>query len=107
VLFLTSWGADLTGDQGLALFFLASGLLPPDGLSDAGGIYDMSGIAGVAQESFCSNAGCYGPTEGNARVSTEGTVFALVTPEPSTALLLAAPLAMLGLARFLARGRRA
>jgi len=103
VLFLTSGAADQTGDQAIAFFFLAGGLYPPSGLSDAGGSYDVSNTtAGLVNESFCNDAGCDNPT-GADRVSIAGTVF---TPEPSTALLLIAPLAMLGVGRFLKRGRR-
>jgi hypothetical protein len=102
VLFLTSGAADQTGAQALALFFLAAGPIPPNGLSDAGGSYDVGNTtAGVVNESFCNDAGCDNPT-GADRVSVAGTVF---TPEPSTALLLAAPLALLGLARFSMRRR--
>lgn len=104
VLFLTSTAADQTGLQGIAFFFLAPGPVPPSGLSDAGGTYDVSTTtAGAVQESFCSDAGCDSPS-GNARVSTAGTV---ATPEPATALLVTAPLALLGLARFSRRRRRA
>jgi hypothetical protein len=103
VLFLTSGATDQTGAQAIAFFFLAAGLLPPNGLSDAGGSYDLSGIAGIVQESFCNDSGCDAPT-GDSRVSIAGTVS---TPEPSTALLLAAPLVMLGVARFSKRGRGA
>jgi hypothetical protein len=106
VMFLTSGAADQTGDQAIAFFFLAPGPVPPSGLSDAGGTYDVSNTtAGVVQESFCIDAACDNPT-GNSRVSVEGTVSS-TSPEPSTALLLAAPLAMLGLVRFAKRGRRA
>jgi hypothetical protein len=103
-LFLTSGAADQTGAQAIALFFLASGLFPPNGLSDAGGSFDVSGTtAGIAQESFCNNAACADPS-GADRIGTAGTVS---TPEPSTVLLLIAPLALLGLARFSKRGRAA
>jgi hypothetical protein len=103
VLFLTSAATNQTGLPGIAFFFLAPGLYPPNGLSDAGGSYDLSGIAGIVQESFCNDAGCDAPT-GDSRLSVAGTVS---TPEPSTALLLAAPLVMLGLARFLILRRSA
>jgi hypothetical protein len=102
VLFLTSGAADQTGEQAIAFFFLASGPIPPNGLSDAGGSYDVSNTtAGQVDESFCNDAGCDKPT-GASRLSVAGTVS---TPEPSTALLLAAPLALLGLARFSMRRR--
>lgn len=94
VLFLTSGAADQTGAQAIAFFFLAPGPTPPSGLSDAGGSFDLSGAAGIVQESFCNNAACADPT-GNSRYSTAGTV---ATPEPATSLLLSAPLALLGLA---------
>jgi hypothetical protein len=103
VLFLTSAALNQTGNQAIAFFFLAPGVLPPNGLSDAGGSYDLSGVAGIVQESFCNDAGCDAPVD-NSRVSTAGSVS---TPEPSTALLLAAPLVMLGLARFLILRRSA
>jgi len=103
-LFLTSGATNQTGAQGLALFYLPAGLLPPNGLSDLGGSFDMSNTTGgVANESFCNDATCDQPT-GASRVSVSGTV---ATPEPSTALLLAASLTILGLARFASRRRRA
>jgi hypothetical protein len=102
VLFLTSAAADQTGAQAIAFFFLAAGPIPPSGLSDAGGSYDVGNTTGgLVNESFCNDAGCDQPT-GASRLSVAGTVS---TPEPSTALLLAAPLALLGLARFSMRRR--
>jgi hypothetical protein len=104
VMFLTSGATDQTGAQAIAFFFLAPGPIPPNGLSDAGGSYDVSNTtAGAVQESFCSDAGCDSPT-GSSRVSIAGAVS---TPEPSTVLLLTASLAMLGLAHFSNCRRRA
>jgi hypothetical protein len=101
VLFLTSTAANQTGLQAIAFFFTGVASVPPAGLSDSGGTFDVSNSSlnvGAVQEASCLDASCGSPTPPE-RGSVAGTVSS--TPEPSSALLLAgAALAWLGLARF-------
>ena len=46
-LFLTSGAADQTGAQAIAFFYLAGGIFPPNGLSDAGGSFDVGNTIAV------------------------------------------------------------
>lgn len=88
VLFLASNATNQSGDQALAFFFTGLGDFPPQGLTDAGGIIDISsssGSVGAVREANCANAACTLPA-GTVRYSTAGTVSA--TPEPATWLLL-------------------
>jgi hypothetical protein len=99
VLFLASNAADPTGDPALALFFTGVGGLPPQGLTDAGGVIDIgnsSGSVGVVSEADCINAACTSPT-GQQRFSTAGTVSPV--PEPAAWLLLAAGFGMIVVSR--------
>jgi len=81
VLFLTSNAANQTGLPALALFFTAPGPLPPAGLSDAGGVIDLSNNgAGVGQEANCADAACSMPAA-PARITTAGS---LIVPNPGT-----------------------
>ena len=98
ILFLSSNAADQTGVPGFALYFTAvSG--PPMGLTDAGGTIDVSNsIAGAGFEADCSDATCSAGVP-PIRATVAGTVSATATPEPSSALLLAAALTGLNLVR--------
>jgi hypothetical protein len=95
VLFLASNTANQSGAPALAFFFTGISGLPPQGLTDAGGIVDIStssGSAGSVQEANCADAACSSPSS-PARFSTAGTVSA--TPEPATWLLLTAGFAVM------------
>ena len=76
VLLLASTAANQTGLPGFSLFFLASGIFPPAGLSDAGGTFDISnGAAGSGQEGLCLDAVCTSPDfESPNRATNSGTV---------------------------------
>jgi hypothetical protein len=90
VLFLSSNAANQIGDPALAFFFTGVGVFPPEGLSDAGGVIDISnasGSVGTVLEAACNNAACSVPS-GVTRLSTAGTVSAV--PEPAGWLLLLA-----------------
>ena len=83
VQFLTSNAANQMGLPALAVFFLAPGPLPPSGLSDAGGTFDISNtIAGVAVEAACADGACSTPAS-TQRDSNAGVVTSAV-PEPAT-----------------------
>jgi hypothetical protein len=106
VLFLTSNASDQTGLEGLAFFFTAVGVMPPGGLTDAGGTFDISNSSinvGLVTEGTCSDAACSGPTD-TVIYSESGDVMA--TPEPPTALLLGTSLVALFLFRLRAIYRR-
>lgn len=99
VLLLTSVAVDQTGLPAIAFFFTGVGGFPPAGLTDAGGTFDVSASSdsvGAVEEGLCNDAVCTGPS-GPTVVSTSGVVG---TPEPSSALLLGASLAGLGLLRL-------
>jgi PEP-CTERM motif len=104
-LLLTSNAADQTGLPAIALFFTGVGAVPPAGLTDAGGIIDISNTSlsvGAAQEAACSNAACSAPAP-PGRFTNAGDV---ATPEPSTFGLLAAGFAVIAaFARRAARHR--
>ncbi len=103
-LFLTSNASNQIGLLGIDFFFTALGVKPPAGLTDAGGTIDVSNSSlsvGAVIEGLCSNPAC--SPLGSQEFSTAGLVS---SPEPSSALLLGASLAVLGLARFY-RSRRA
>jgi hypothetical protein len=98
VLFLTSNSADQSGLQALAMLFTGVDEqgLPPAGLTDAGGIIDMSNSSsdvGAVLEATCFGSGCFAPMP-PASISVSGTVESV--PEPSSTLLLGASLAWLG-----------
>jgi hypothetical protein len=103
VLFLTSTAADQTGLPAIAFFFAGAGVVPPGGLTDAGGVMDVSGSSssvGVIQEALCNNAGCASPAA-PSRVGNAGSVVGVAAvPEPSSALYLTGALALLGFARL-------
>ena len=102
VLFLTSSATNQTGLSALAVFFTGVGGVPPAGLTDAGGVIDISNSSlsvGAVQEANCLDAACSSPGP-PSRASTAGFV---ATPEPSTVLLLGSALAGLGLVRLRAR----
>jgi hypothetical protein len=110
VLFLTSNAADQTGSLAIAFFFTGVGGAPPAGLTDAGGIIDVSnssGSVGAVNEAPCGNSACGSPSA-PSYASTAGFVEAAV-PEPSSAMLVGMSLAGLGLAglRRIYRSRRA
>jgi len=106
VLFLTSNASNQTGLEGLAFFFTGVGVLPPGGLTDAGGTIDISNSSdnvGVVTEGTCSDATCSGPS-GTIIYSESGDV--MPTPEPPTTLLLGTSLVALFLFRLRAIYRR-
>ena len=83
VLFLTSTAADQTGNTAIAFFFTAPGPVPPAGLTDAGGVVDVSDtVAGSVNEGTCGDAGCSMPTS-PSRASLTGTLSGTVVPEPA------------------------
>jgi MYXO-CTERM domain-containing protein len=89
VLFLTSNAEDQSGDSAIAFFFTGIGVFPPQGLTDGGGVVDISsdsGSVGTVQESNCLDAACTLPS-GPVRSSNAGTVSSTV-PEPASWLLL-------------------
>lgn len=99
VLFLTSNVANQAGAPALAFFFTGINGLPPRGLTDSGGIIDVSnssGNAGTVQEANCADAACTSPAS-PARFSTAGTVSP--TPEPTTWWLLTAGLGLAAILR--------
>ena len=108
VLFLTSTSSNQTGLSALAIFFTGVGGVPPAGLSDAGGVFDIGNSSlsvGVVQEANCADATCSTPAPAS-RISVSGTVQAGV-PEPSSMLLLSSALAGLTFLRIrLRRARR-
>jgi hypothetical protein len=105
VLFLTSNVANQSGAPALAFFFTGISGLPPQGLTDSGGIIDVSnssGNVGTVQEASCAGAACTSPAS-PARFSTVGTVSA--TPEPTTWWLLMAGLGLAAILRLRALWR--
>jgi hypothetical protein len=105
VLFLTSNVANQAGAPALAFFFTGISGLPPQGLTDSGGIIDVSnssGNVGTVQEANCAVAVCTSPAS-PARFSTAGTVSA--TPEPTTWWLLTAGLGLAAILRLRALWR--
>ena len=96
VMFLTSNAVNQSGQLAIAFFFTGVGGVPPAGLSDAGGIFDISNSSihvGAVQEAPCSDAACSTPGS-PSRVTTAGTVSS--TPEPGSMVLLGSALAALG-----------
>jgi hypothetical protein len=96
VLFLTSNAASQSGDSAIAFFFTGIGVFPPEGLTDGGGVIDISsdsGSVGTVQESDCVDAACTTPS-GVVRSSNAGTVSS-AAPEPASWLLLLGGLAAL------------
>lgn len=85
VLFLSSNAADQKGNSAIAFFFTGVGISPPAGLTDLGGVIDISNSSfsvGAVQEGACVNAACTGPDPNlPIRGSTAGFAIA---PEPST-----------------------
>jgi hypothetical protein len=95
-LFLTSTAADQTGLQAIAFFFTGIGGVPPAGLTDLGGVIDISNSSlsvGAVQEASCLDAACSAPTN-PSRADDAGVVVA--APEPSSALLVGMTVMLLG-----------
>jgi hypothetical protein len=93
LLLLSSNATDQTGLPALAFSFSGPPSTPPSGLSDAGGVFDVSGSSvGLGLEGLCVDATCSSPSLTNPVVA--GLV---ATPEPSTMLVLGASLGILGL----------
>ena len=91
VLFLTSTASNQQGNPALAMFFAPIGATPPAGLTDAGGIIDISNSGpdvGAVQEAACADPACSTPAA-PSRSSIAGFVVAPV-PEPATIGLLLA-----------------
>lgn len=100
VLFLASNTTNQSGAPAIAFFFTGISGLPPQGLTDAGGVIDISnasGSVGTVQEADCPDAACSSPS-GTTRFSTAGTASS--TPEPATWLLLAAGFGVIGALRL-------
>ena len=83
-MFLTSTAADQTGNTAIAFFFTPAGPVPPAGLTDAGGVVDISDSmgTGAVQEAVCGDPGCADPTS-PSRASLTGTLSGVVVPEPA------------------------
>ncbi len=97
VLFLASNMVNESGAPALALFFTGISGLPPQGLTDSGGIIDISnssGEVGTVQEASCSDASCSSPAS-PARSSNAGSVSS--APEPATWWLFTAGLGLMAI----------
>jgi hypothetical protein len=97
-LFLTSNAVSQSGLQAIAFFFTGVGGVPPAGLTDLGGVIDVSNSSlsvGAVQEATCSNAACSSPTS-PSRFTDAGEVAS--APEPSSALLVGMTIMLLGFA---------
>jgi len=77
VLNLTTTDSDQTGEPGFAIYFTAAGLVPPAGLNDLGGAFDLSNFVntGVGEESTCIDAAC-STNVPPQRITVAGTVSA-------------------------------
>lgn len=76
VFFLTSNAMNQSRDSAIAFFFTGIGVFPPQGLTNGGGVLDISGSSGTVgtvQESNCPDAACTMPS-GPVRSSTAGIV---------------------------------
>jgi hypothetical protein len=97
-LFLTSNAVSQSGLQAIAFFFTGVGGSPPQGLTDLGGVIDISNSSlsvGAVQEASCFDAACSQPTA-PSRVDNAGVVVS--APEPSSALLVGMAIMLLGFA---------